>query len=990
MPMEKISEFLSRYKSDNEIYHDLMQFKVGEILLVATMYDAFILEQEGKLTELIFGEYLQLNLSQPPRVTSVSFGEQALQMLRSRRFDMVILTMRIDEMTPFDLSKRIREVSDSIPIVLLLNDDNDIELVKRKPDRLEHFDKIFVWNGDPKIFVSMIKYIEDRMNVDNDAAIGLVRVILLVEDSIRYYSRYLPMLHVEIMRQTQRLIADERLDEMKKLLRMRTRPKVLMAETYEEAVELFDKYRDYLLCVISDVRFSMNGELDEQAGVKLIRYIKGKTEFLPILLQSSDEENAKVAGALNVSFVNKNSDTLSHDLTTFIFNYLGFGDFVFRNRAGEAIGSARSMVEFERLLRTVPDESLLYHADRNHFSSWVMARGEIQIAKFMQPIKVSDFDSCDDLRRHLIEVCKTVHKQDTIGKLVPFAESILHEWRNVARLAAGSVGGKGRGMLFLNKLIQDYGLFSMNPEANVLIPETAIIGTEEYEDFIKRNDFGNTFGNEPDFEVVKRLSIKGDLSAHLRDKLRRFLEQVRYPLAVRSSSQFEDSISQPFSGIYDTYFLPNNHPDIGVRLRHLEEAVKLTYASVYSGSARSYFESIGYKIGEERMAILIQRLVGNRFDGRFYPHVSGVAQSYNFYPVSYLQPSDGIAVLGFGLGKYVVDGEKAWRFCPKYPKMDFIAQEDLLKESQTEFYALNMGEDDVDLLKGSDVTLARLSISEAEGDGTVQHCTSIWDEQSGSIRTGSDSHGPRIVNFADILKYDYFPAAQMLDALLGIIKSSMGTPVKIEFAVDLNAHDNGKPSLYLLQVKPLLANLEDFSFDIGDLDKKDLLLYSEKAMGNGAISDLRDIVYANPRAFDRSRTVEMTRELEMLNDVMKKEGRRYILIGPGRWGSRDRWLGIPVRWPHISNARIIVETELPDFRVDSSLGSHFFHNITSKNIGYFYIPLGSDENFIDWEWLERQPVAGRTEHFVHARTEQPLVAKMDGRKSVSVIYKQQR
>jgi CheY-like chemotaxis protein len=987
MQVEKISEFLSRYTSDNEIYHDLMQFKVAEILLVATMYDAFILEQEGKLTELIFGEYLRLNLSQPPRVTNVSFGEQALQMLASRRFDMVILTMRIDEMTPFDLSRRIREVNATIPILLLLKDDSDIELVKRRPDRLRHLDKIFVWNGDPKIFVSMIKYIEDRMNVDNDAAIGLVRVILLVEDSIRYCSRYLPLLHVEIMKQTQRLIADERLDEMKKLLRMRTRPKVLMAETYEEALELFNKYRDNLLCVISDVRFSRNGELNDEAGVKLIRYIKSKTEFLPILLQSAEEENAGIAAALKVSFLNKNSARLSRDLTEFIFNYLGFGNFVFRNSVGKEIAAARSMAEFEKLLHTVPDESLVFHADRNHFSSWVMARGEIQIAKFMQPIRVSDFDSVDELRSHLIEVCKAVHKQETVGKLVPFAESTMHEWRNVVRLSGGSVGGKGRGMLFLNKLIQDYRLFTMNPGANILIPETAVIGTDEYERFIKAGDFDKAAGGETDYEVVKRLSLKGKLSVRLRGRLRKYLQRVRCPLAVRSSSQFEDSLSQPFSGIYDTYFLPNSHADIDVRLRHLEQAIKLIYASVYSASARSYFESIDYTIGEERMGILIQNAVGNSFAGRFYPHVSGVAQSYNFYPVSYLQPGDGIALLGFGLGKYVVDGEKAWRFCPKHPRMDFIAQDDLLRETQTEFYALDMEEKDLDLSQGSTVTLARLGISEAEGDDTLRHCTSVWDEQSGSISTGSESRGPRIVNFADLLKHDYFPIAQLLDALLGIIKGSMGTPVKIEFAIDLKEHENGKPSLYLLQVKPLLGNLDDFSFDTADIDRKDLLLYSARAMGNGVISDINDIVYADPRAFDRGKTVEMARELEKLNDAMKREGRRYVLIGPGRWGSRDPWLGIPVRWPQISNARIIVETDIPEFRVDSSLGSHFFHNITSKNIGYFHIPLGSTEEFIDWEWLEMQPIVGRTEHFVHIRTEEPLVAKMDGRKSISVIFK---
>jgi len=553
MYKETISELLSRYKSDDEIYHDLMRFKIREILLVATMYDAFILQQEGKLTEIIFGEYHQLNLSSAPRVTSVSFGEEALEALKTHRFDMVILTMRIDEMTPFELSKKIRDINPSIPILLLLNEDSDIELIKDKGDRLKYFDKIFVWNGDAKVFLTMIKYIEDKINVVNDTKIGLVRVILLVEDSIRYYSRYLPILHVEIMKQTQRLIADEHLDDMKKLLRMRTRPKVLMAENYEEAIELFKQYKDYLLCVISDVRFSRDRELDEQAGVKLIKYIKSQIEFLPILIQSSEQENALKASELHTSFLNKNSDNLSHDLTDFILNNLGFGDFIFRNPAGKKIASAKSMAEFENLLKIVPDESLVYHANRNHFSSWLMARGEIQIAKFIQPIKVTDFESYTELRKHLIEVCKVVHEQRTRGKVILFNESILDEGKHVVRLSGGSLGGKGRGIVFLNMLIQNRELFSINQNVNVLIPQTTIIGTEEYDCFVEKNNFQDALNIEENFEEIKKLACSGHLSGELREKLHKYLQHADYPLAVRSSSLFEDSISQPFAGVYDTY-----------------------------------------------------------------------------------------------------------------------------------------------------------------------------------------------------------------------------------------------------------------------------------------------------------------------------------------------------------------------------------------------------------------------------------------------------
>jgi CheY-like chemotaxis protein len=986
MDRETIHEILSRYRSDAEIYHDLMQFRVREILLVATAYDAFILEEEGKLTELLFGEYHQLSLSTAPRVTAVSTGEEALRILQERRFDMVIVTMRIDEMTPFELSGKIKNIDAAIPILLLLNNDSDIDLVKDKGERLRQFEKVFVWNGDAKIFLSMIKYIEDKINVVNDTRIGLVRVILLVEDSIRYYSRYLPILHVEIMKQTQRLIADEHLDEMKKLLRMRTRPKVLMAESYEEAIEVFTKYKDYLLCVISDVGFSKERGLDELAGIKLMRYFKSQVEWLPILLQSADPENAKVSAELHTGFLNKNSETLSRDLTDYIMNNLGFGDFVFRDRAGRAIASARSMAEFESLLKTVPDESLVYHADRNHFSSWLMARGEIQIAKYVQPIKVSDFNSYAELREHLIEVCKTVHAQKTRGKLVHFDESVLDDERNVVRLADGSVGGKGRGVVFLNRLIQSSELSVPERGANVVIPHTSIIGTEEYDRFMADNGFQDVFDREQDYDRIKRLAVGGRLSQDLRKKLRLYLARVDGPLCVRSSSQFEDSVYQPFSGIYETYFLPNNHRDSGVRLAHLEEAIKLVYASVYSTSARSYFEAIDYKVGEEKMAVLLQKAVGTKFNGRFYPHFSGIAQSHNYYPVSYLEPGDGIAIIGFGLGKYVVDGEKAWRFCPKYPRIDFIALEDLLRESQASFYALSMEETKVNLLEGSEATLVRLDIDEAEQDGTLDQCISVWDHEDNDVKVGPGYRGPKIVNFAPILKYDYFPLARILDTLIGTIKNAMGMPVEIEFAVNLLGNGD-VPSLYLLQISPLVGNLEDFNLSLDGLSREDLLLHAEKAMGNGTVTGLYDVVYADPERFDRNKTVEMTEELERLNSRMIHENRRYILIGPGRWGSRDRFLGVPVRWPHISNAKIIVEIEMKDFRVDSSLGSHFFHNITSKNIGYFYIPHASDKNFIDWSWLKEQPVADRTEHFVHVRLEKPLTAKMDGRKGVSVIFK---
>ncbi len=984
---DRLSELVKQYKTDNDIYHELMQFRVREILIVATIYDAFILEEEDKLTEKIFGEYHQLNLSTAPRITSVSFGEEAIEILKVRSFDMVILTMRIDEISPFELSRRIRELNPAIPILLLLNDNTEIALLAEKKDRLSYLDKVFVWNGDSKIFLAMIKYIEDKINVVKDSKIGLVRVILLVEDSIRYFSRYLPLLYTEIMKQTQRIISDEHIVDMKKLLRMRARPKVLMAESFEQAQEIIEEYKDYLLCLISDVKFPREGKRNDDSGTLLIEYVRERIPGLPILLQSSDPQNTELAQKLNTSFINKNTKNLSKELTDFIFRYLGFGDFVFRDSEGRPIGRARSMEEFKDLLFTVPDESLVYHADRNHFSSWLMARGEIQIAKELQPVKVSDFNSTTGLRNHLLKVNEEVQRNQTRGRVVSFDESLLDDQHHVLRLGEGALGGKGRGMAFLHLLIENWQLNTIIGDVNIRIPQTAVIGTEEYDLFIEQNSLLEMFAKEVPYAEVKRRFLAAELSPGLRNKLRRYLKYSKGPLSVRSSGMFEDSLSQPFAGIYDTFLLPNTHSEFSVRLQQLEEAVKLVYASILSESARAYFDAINYKTDEEKMAVLVQEVVGSRQGRFFYPHFSGVAQSYNYYPVAYLKPEDGIAVIGIGLGKYVIDGEKAHRFCPHYPKIDFVSPEEQIHFTQEEYYAIDMQDDQVHLIEGDDATLARLPIGEARDSETLKTCVSTWDYENDRLQLGALQRGPRIVNFAYILKYGYFPLAEVLEAVLDIVKGAMGTPVEIEFAVDLNKAANGKPSFYILQIKPLLGDLEDYHLNLVEISRDDLVLYSERAMGNGTIDNLRDLIYVDPQRFDKSRTRQMTGELEKLNKLLKRENRGYILIGPGRWGSRDPWLGIPVNWNHISNVKVIVEAELADFKVDPSLGSHFFHNVTSMNIGYFDIPFKSSGNFLDWEWLRRQKAAHRSEHFVHLRFADPLIAKMDGRKRISVIFK---
>jgi CheY-like chemotaxis protein len=983
----ELTELFKKYKSYNETFHDLIQFRVREILIVTTIYDAFILEQEDRLTEQIFGEYYSLNLSTAPRVTSASSGEEALELLDQRRFDLVILTMRINDMTPFELSSKIREKNKSIPVFLLLYDNAHLMLLRERKEHVENIDKIFVWNRDSKIFLAMIKYVEDKINADNDTKIGLVRVILLVENSVRYYSRYLPTLYTEIIKQTQRLIKDEHLDAMKKVLRMSVRPKVLMAVNYEEAIEIFNKYKDYLLCVISDVRFPHEGVIDEHAGVNLIQYVKKELEDLPVLLQSSDPENEKLAQKYKASFINKNSETLSSDLTDFIFHNLGFGDFVWRDNAGQEISRSKGLYQFRKQLRRVPDETIVYHAMRNHFSAWLMARGEIRIAKKLQPIKVSDFRNPHELRDYLTDIFENVDVQSIKGKVVEFDESVIAKENYVVRLCDGSLGGKGRGIAFINAMIQNMELSSTFKNVGVKIPRTAIIGTEEYDNFIQKNKLDFSFEENVKYSVLKERFLKGQLSKQLVRKLRTYIKHVTSPVAVRSSGLFEDSISESFSGVYETFLLPNNHSSFEERLKQLQNAIKLVYASVFSDQARSYFDAVNYKIEEEKMAVVIQEVVGNKFNELYYPDFSGVAQSYNYYPISYMKPPDGIAVIGVGLGKYVIDGEKAYRFSPKHPKLEIITQEALLKNTQGFFYAVDMSRSDYNLAAGEDVTLKKAKIEQAEKDGRLEQLASVWDSQNARLKPGIDQPGPRIIDFGYILKYDTFPLSKILNTVLDIVKNSMGTPAEIEFAVDLTENDERKPSFYILQLKPLIRDVHEYNINTVELDRTKLFLYTEKGMGNGKIEDICDIVYCDPDKFDKTKTMHMTAELERLNNILKKDNRKYILIGPGRWGTRDKWLGIPVVWTQISNAKIIVEAGLKDFQIDASLGSHFFHNITSMNIGYFNVPFGSGNGFIDWDWLKSHRHKNTTHHFVHLRFSKPLPVLMDGRKGVSLIYK---
>lgn len=978
--------FLQNQNAERDVYHDLMPFKVKEILLIATLYDAFSIEREGRFVDEIFGEFHQLNLISLPRITGVSTENEVREQLSKKQFDLVIIIASVDNTKPKLFSQIIKQSNQMIPVYLLLNNNKDIRFYSENlSDDL--IDKTFIWNGDSSIFFAMIKHLEDNVNVENDTTTGIIKVVLLVEDSVKYYSRYLPILYHVILEQTHRVITEVKSDELYKVLRLRARPRIVLALNYEDAVQIAQKYESHLLALITDVKFMRNGKIDNKAGFKLTKLLRSKNKNLPVVIQSSDKNNRNDAEMLETTFIDKNSQNLLQEIKFFLRNYLGFGKFIFRTSTENEIGIASNLDEFLALIEKVPAESLKYHGERNHFSLWLMAQGEIKIAKVIQPILVVDFSSEVEFRDYLVYVLNNYRNESKKGRLVSFSETDLLDERNVVNLVSGNMGGKGRGLIFINTLLYNINLRKSVKGIKIRMPKTAIIGTDEFDSFLDNNHFSELIYQKDNTKMdVSALFLTGKLSDSLIERLKIYLRNITKPVAVRSSSLFEDSLVQPFAGVFETFLLPNNAKDFNVRLKQLCDAIKLVYASIFSKVSRDYIEAINYKIDEEKMAVVLQEVVGSEYDGYFYPQISGVAQSYNFYPVSYMKPEEGFVAAALGLGQYVVDGERAFRFSPVYPKTDMVTPKTLLKETQTDFFAVDMKKKAINLLEGKNAGLVKLSIEVAEKHGTIKHVASVYSPDNDVVAPGLSAKGPRVINFANILKYNYIPLAESISVILDVVKEAMGSPVEIEFAVDLNKDKFGEASFYLLQIKPLLNNPNDFVIDESSIKKEDLLLFAEKSLGNGKIETLKDIIFVDINKFDKTNTEEIADEITQLNSQFVPEDRQYILIGPGRWGTNDKFIGIPVKWSQISKAKVIVETSLKDFPLDASLGSHFFHNVISMNVGYFSVQHENSKSFIDWKKLFNQKPFRKTKHCIHLRFEEPVTVQMDGKKRIAAIY----
>ena len=893
--------------------------------------------------------------------------------------------MRVGETIPFELSKAIKEVSIDTPVLLLLNNTGDINLIKKFPEKMIHIDNVFYWNGDSKLFLAMIKYVEDKWNCDFDTTVGLVRVILLVEDSINFYSSYLPLLYAEIMKQTQLLI-DTEMNDMNKRLRMRARPKVLLANNYEDAINIYNKYKEFIVCVISDIDFPKQNDDYLGAGIKLLNEIRTMNVDLPILMQSANQDYQDTVLNMNAAFIRKHDRNLIKELKVFIKANLGYGDFIFKDEKGNQYGKANTLKEFEKILIDIPEVSLMFHSKRNHFSSWLIAHGEFLVAKKIRPIGTSEFSSIDELRTFLLDTFKEVKSLRARGKIINFDNAEFNLEDQIVKIAEGSLGGKGRGLAFMNSLLNSMEFDESYPEVNISIPATCIIGTNEFDNFVEINNITSEISEKSDSEIEKYF-LTCQLSDELSKRLYKVAHELENPLAVRSSSLLEDSQAQPFAGIYSTYMLPNNSEMIDDRFQDLTNAVKLVYSSIFVKKARDYIENVNYMIAEEKMAIIIQEVTGSKFGDYYFPNFSGVAQSFNFYPTSNLNNSDGIATIAVGMGKSVVEGENSYRFCPKYPKKELLSGEYLVGNSQKDFYAIDLSDNSYDLLNGEDACLKKVQIRNQSIKPALKDIISYWDYSSQAYVSSMFGEGMPVVTFENIVKFNSFPLASIIEDILSIGEVAMGVPVEIEFSVNLqpNKLKIQKGTFYILQIRPLSINAEEVVIDSNDVVPNECLIYSQYSMGNGVVNDLKHILFVKPESFDNTATIEIMNEIDEINREMLKEDIHYVLIGPGRWGSRDRFLGIPTAFSNISMAKVIVEAGLENFRVDPSQGTHFFHNILSMNIGYVSVPYGEEDNILNWNQLNNFKTVKEKKYIKVVETDNYMTIKMDGKRGLCVV-----
>ena len=980
---------LSKLKLNQLYFKDtqfvnLMTKRIFNVLLVANPYDAFMLEDDGRIDEKIFNEYMSLSLRYPPRFTQVSTEEDTWKQLGNTMFDLVICMPGTDNSDTFDIARQIKERYPHIPLVVLTPFSHGIR------ERMEHedlsiFEYVFCWLGNTDLLVSIIKLLEDKMNLEHDIKEVGVQMILLVEDSIRFYSSVLPNLYKFVLRQSQEF-ATEALNEHQRTLRMRGRPKIVLARTYEEAMELYNKYQDNILGIVSDARFPHGGEIDPKAGLTFLTEVRSRNPFIPLILESAEESNREFTQHVNAVFIDKNSKKMNIDLREAVAENFGFGDFIFRNpHTKEEVARVHNLKELQNVVFSIPAESFLYHISRNHISRWLYSRAIFPVAEFLKQITWESLKDIDAHREIIFEAIVKYRKMKNQGVVAVFQRDRFDRYSNFARIGDGSLGGKGRGLAFIDNMVKRHAEFDEFENAQVVIPKTVVLCTDIFDEFMDTNNLYQLALSDASDDEILRHFLRAKLPDRLVEDFFAFFDVVKSPIAIRSSSLLEDSHYQPFAGIYSTYMIPYLS-DKYEMLRMLSDAIKGVYASVYYKDSKAYMQATSNVIDQEKMAVILQEVVGTQYGDRYYPSISGVARSVNYYPINDEQAEEGTVSLALGLGKYIVDGGLTLRVCPYHPDkvLQTSEMEMALRETQTRFYALDLKNMGQNFSLDDGFNLLKLPVKEAEADGSLNYIASTYDPYDMVIRDGIYPGGRRVITFANILQHDVFPLPRILQLVQKYGQGEMRRPVEIEFAVNFNAKEkNG--TFYLLQIRPMVDMKADLAEDLNLIPSEQILLRSENALGQGVMDDIQDVIYVKTDGYSASNNQLIAYDIEKLNRRFLDEGKHYVLVGPGRWGSSDTWLGIPVKWPNISAARVIVEAGLTNYRVDPSQGTHFFQNLTSFGVGYFTINAYINDGIYNQELLNSMPAVEETKFLRWVHFDKPLTVKMNGKKKVGVV-----
>ncbi len=967
----------------------LMRKRIYNVLLISSVYDAFILEEDGRIEEQIFNEYVSLNLRYPPRFLKASSEKKVFKILNEEHIDLVITMLSLEEEHTYLISEAIKKKYPKIPIVLLAPFSRETN-IKRNKLKSKIFDFEFSWLGNADLLLAIIKVIEDRMNAYYDVEKAGVQVIILVEDNVRFYSSYLPNIYKIIMKQSKLLIT-EALNEHQKMMRARGRPKILVATNYEQAIELYEKYKDNLLGIISDINYPYKGKKDSEAGLRLFKHIKKENKYLPMLLQSSDIKNEIKAKVLKVGFLYKNSKKLTYELREFIKTYFAFGDFEFKNPdTGQVVAKAHNLKDLQEKIYSIPAKSLQYHISRNHFSKWLRARALFPLASLFQQFTIDDFNNCEEIKSFIFNAIANFRITKSRGVIAKFDRSTFDEYFSISRIGEGSIGGKARGLAFLDSLINRNKLYHLFKGVDIVIPKTIVIGTDIFDEFMEQNDlYPVALSDEVNDKEILEHFIEAKLPLSIKEDLFAIVLRISKPLAIRSSSLLEDSHYQPFAGIYNTYMIPPIKNDVKRMHKMLLIAIKSVYASAFYRYSKAYMQATSNVLDEEKMAIVLQEVCGTAYGNKFYPTLSGVARSLDYYPIPPEKPEDGTANIALGLGKYIVDGGLSLRFSPAHPKriMQTATPELSLRETQKHFFALSLIPSDFNPNIDDSVNIIKLPVKEADKNNAIRKISSTYDLSNNIIRDSYNYDGKKLITFSPILKHNTFPLADILKKTLYLGQKEMDKPVEIEFVTDLNVKPGENIKFYLLQIRPIALKKESVNLFPEKIKEEDTLIISQSALGNGIIEDVFDVVYVKPQQFDAANNNLTALLIGKINDLLVKEKKNYILIGPGRWGSSDPWLGIPVKWPQISGARLIIESGLENYRIDPSQGTHFFQNLTSFRVGYFTINPYINDGFIDIDFLNNMPAIYENDILRHVRFQKPVVIKIDGKKNFGIVEK---